>query len=72
MTNFDPEKIIEEFKERVIPIRGRYSDFCMVSDIGYDWLSKFMNGRIKNPTLKTLKALDDGIIKWNDFYKKSP
>lgn len=66
MENLNSEEIITSLVNRVTPIKGKYSQFCDRTGIGYEWLLKFVNGRITNPTIGSLQALGEAIDLWND------
>ncbi len=66
MENFDSNEIIKIFINKSVLIKGRYVEFCSASGIDYSWLSKFVNGKIQNPTIRSLEALDKAINLWNE------
>jgi len=65
MKSFNPDKLIDHLIDKVVPIKGSYLKFCTVYEIDYSWLSKFINRKITNPTVRSLEKLDRSIDDWN-------
>lgn len=66
MEVLDSKKIISDLIYRAKLLRGNYGNFCESSGIDNSWFSKFVNGKIKNPTIDSLARLDKAIVLWNE------
>jgi hypothetical protein len=61
----DAQQIIDELRDRLVRFRGRYVDMAADDpDLDYSWLSKFANGRLQNPTIRRLEALDRVLCRY--------
>ena len=65
MEILNSEKIISSLILRARSIRGNYGNFCDSSGVDISWFSKFINGRISNPTIKSLETLDKAMSDWD-------
>jgi len=48
---------------RLIERRGQLRELADQSGVSYSWLSKFANGHIKNPGLRTLERIHDALAR---------
>lgn len=61
----DANKIVADMRGRLVKHRGHFRALCKEPDIDYSWLSKFANGKINNPTIGKLEALDAAMNKYS-------
>lgn len=54
---------INELKVRaeLISRRGTWKEIAERSGVSYSWISKFANGHIPNPGMRTLNRIHDGL-----------
>ena len=52
---------IEQLKTRVRAYEGQYVDLADESGVSLSWLSKFVNGKIPNPTVGSLSKVDAAV-----------
>lgn len=47
----------EQAREYARTLKGRWPELCASTGLGYQWLSKFVQGRIRAPRAKFIDAL---------------
>jgi len=67
----DANKIVADMRRRLVKHRGHFRALCEEPDIDYSWLSKFANGKITNPTIGKLEALDAALEKVDGLDKQA-
>ena len=55
------EKTINELRNRALRHSGSYKRICDNYGVDYSWLSKFVNGKISNPTIRTVVRLQRAL-----------
>ncbi|OZI57644.1 hypothetical protein CAL20_09720 [Bordetella genomosp. 4] len=53
--------LTEQIRASLVARRGLWREVADKSGVSYSWISKFMNGHIPNPGMRTLTRLKDGI-----------
>lgn len=57
-------KLDEAIRKRLAASKGDWTGIALRAGVSHSWMSKFMNGRIHNPGIRTLEKLDaalDGV-----------
>ncbi len=67
MQKIESEIIINNLKAELIKIRGNRRVFCDKTGIGYDWVSKFANGHISDPGIRTIERLQNALDRWGQL-----
>lgn len=49
--------LVENTRKRLVKYHGRYPDIGREAELSYSWLTKFAQGRAKNPTMRNLEPL---------------
>ena len=50
-------KEVEQVRTRLKGFHGRYDEIRRASGLSYSWVTKFAQGLVKNPTMRTLTCL---------------
>jgi len=50
--------MLERVRLQLINNRGNWPTICRATGIPYSWLTKFAQGKIKNPGIKRIESLD--------------
>ena len=54
-------KIDAEIRNRLAARKGGWLEIAERAGVSHSWMSKFMNGHIKNPGIRTLEKLDGAL-----------
>jgi transcriptional regulator with XRE-family HTH domain len=54
--------MVEELQLKVRLSRGRYRELAEKSGMSVSWISQFGRGLIHNPTINTVKSLQEALI----------
>ena len=52
-------KLDEAIRRRLAASKGDWSGIALRAGVSHSWMSKFMNGHIHNPGIRTLEKLDE-------------
>lgn len=55
--------IVEDTRLRLVKYHGRYPEIGRMASLSYSWLTKFAQGRAKNPTMRNLEPLQHALDK---------
>lgn len=53
--------VIEQLQKQVRRNRGRYKELSQLSGVSWSWISQFGRGLIRNPTIKTVGAIEAAL-----------
>ena len=54
-------KLDEAIRKRLAASKGDWSGIALRAGVSHSWMSKFMNGHIHNPGIRTLEKLDEAL-----------
>ncbi|WP_417285334.1 helix-turn-helix domain-containing protein [Comamonas sp.] len=54
-------KLDEAIRERLAAQKGDWSGIALRAGVSHSWMSKFANGHIHNPGIRTLEKLDAAL-----------
>lgn len=54
-------KLDEAIRKRLAASKGDWSGIALRAGVSHSWMSKFMNGHIHNPGIRTLEKLDAAL-----------
>ncbi|MGH8073681.1 MAG: helix-turn-helix domain-containing protein [Lysobacter sp.] len=57
----DAQRLLEETRDRLRKLEGRYAEFHRASGISYSSLTKFAQGHETNPTVASLQRLIEAL-----------
>lgn len=61
MIQYDLKTITEEIRTSAKGVRGQRK-FCAEHGVDFESFSKFVNGRLPNPTIKLLEGIRAGLV----------
>ena len=51
-------KLDDAIRKRLAAVKGDWVEIALLAGVSHSWMSKFMNGHINNPGIRTLEKLD--------------
>lgn len=54
-------KLDDAIRKRLAAAKGDWVEIALLAGVSHSWMSKFMNGRIHNPGIRTLEKLDAAL-----------
>lgn len=64
--------LVDETRARLLKFHGRYPEIGRMANLSYSWLTKFAQGRAKNPTMRNLEPLREALTTLEDQESKPP
>ncbi|CAM5589783.1 hypothetical protein [Rhodanobacter lindaniclasticus] len=53
--------LVDKTRTRLVRFHGRYPEIGRMANLSYSWLTKFAQGRAKNPTMRNLEPLQRAL-----------